>query len=77
MRSFVHAALSALAISTLVAGTALAQGGTVSPPASSSSGTIKIAYVNSQEIIAAAPGRAEAEAQIQKEIGRASCRERV
>lgn len=68
MRSFVHAALSALAISTLMAGTVLAQGGTVSPPASSSSGTIKIAYVNSQKILAEVPGRTDAEAQMQKEM---------
>jgi outer membrane protein len=70
MRSFVHAALSALAISTLTAGTALAQGGVV-PPAtssSSSSATPKIAYVNSQKILAEVPGRSDAEAQMQKEM---------
>ena len=56
MRSLVNAALGALAFTVIAAGTAVAQG----------SG--KIAYVNSQEIIAAAPGRAEAEAQIQKDM---------
>jgi outer membrane protein len=56
MRSLVNAALGALAFTMVVAGTAGAQGG------------LKIAYVNSQEIIAAAPGRAEAEAQIQKDM---------
>ncbi|HET7552935.1 MAG TPA: OmpH family outer membrane protein [Gemmatimonadaceae bacterium] len=56
MRSLVNAALGALAFTIITAGTAVAQGGG------------KIAYVNSQEIIAAAPGRAEAEAQIQKDM---------
>lgn len=56
MRSFVTAALGAVAFTVLGAGTVAAQAG------------MKIAYVNSQEIIAAAPGRAEAEAQIQKDM---------
>ena len=56
MRSFVNAALGALAFTMIAAGTAGAQGG------------LKIAYVNSQKIIAEAPGRAEAEAQIQKDM---------
>ncbi len=56
MRSLVNAALGALAFTIIAFGTAAAQGGA------------KIAYVNSQEIIAAAPGRAEAEAQIQKDM---------
>jgi len=68
MRSFVHAALSALAISTLMAGTAVAQGGVVPPATSSSGGSLKIAYVNSQKILAQVPGRSEAEAQMQKEM---------
>jgi outer membrane protein len=68
MRSFVHAALSALAISTLMAGTVQAQGGVVPPAASTSSGALKIAYVNSQKILAQVPGRTEAEAQMQKEM---------
>lgn len=56
MRSLVNAALGALAFTMIAAGTAGAQGG------------LKIAYVNSQKIIAEAPGRAEAEAQIQKDM---------
>jgi outer membrane protein len=56
MRSLVRAALGALALSTIAAGAALAQGGP------------KIAYINSQQVIAEAPGRAQAEAQIQKEM---------
>ncbi len=63
MRSFVNAALGAVAFTILAAGSAAAQG------------AMKIAYVNSQEIIAAAPGRAEAEAQIQKDMN--SYREQV
>ncbi|HEX6806519.1 MAG TPA: OmpH family outer membrane protein [Gemmatimonadaceae bacterium] len=70
MRSYVRAALSALAISTLMAGTVLAQGGVVPPTTSSpsSSATPKIAYVNSQKILAEVPGRSDAEAQMQKEM---------
>jgi len=68
MRSFVHAALPALAISTLIAGTAHAQGGVVPPTASASSGALRIAYVNSQKILDSVPGRSEAEAQMQKEM---------
>lgn len=58
MRSFVGAALGALAFSVITIGTAAAQ----------QSGPPKFAYINSQKIIAQAPGRAEAEAQIQKEM---------
>lgn len=57
MRSFVRVAMGALALSTLTAVTAHTQ-----------QGGLKIAYINSQQIIAAAPGRAEAEAQVQKEM---------
>lgn len=57
MRSFVRVALGALALSTLTAVAAHTQ----------QSG-MKIAYINSQQIIAAAPGRAQAEAQVQKEM---------
>ena len=56
MRSFVRAVLGALAIFAFTAGNALAQGGP------------KIAYINSQKILAEAPGRAEAEAQFQREM---------
>ncbi|MBX6332379.1 MAG: OmpH family outer membrane protein, partial [Gemmatimonadaceae bacterium] len=58
MRSFVRVMLSALVLTTLAAAGALAQG----------TGGMKVAYINSQKIIAEAPGRAEAEAQIQKEM---------
>lgn len=56
MRAFVRTALGALAFSSVFAAGAAAQGG------------LKIAYINSQKILAEAPGRAEAEAQIQKEL---------
>lgn len=62
MRSFVRAALGALAISTVTAGAALTQGGAPAPAA------LKIAWVNSQKIFAAVPGRSDAEAQMQKEM---------
>jgi outer membrane protein len=64
MRSFVCAALGALAISTVMAGAAVAQGGSVAAAA----GGLKIAFVNSQKIFAQVPGRTEAEAQMQKEM---------
>jgi len=57
MRSFVRVALGALALSTLTAAAAHSQ-----------QGGLKIAYINSQEIIAAAPGRSAAEAQVQQEM---------
>jgi outer membrane protein len=60
MRLIVRAALGALACSVFTAAGAFAQ--------SASPGTLKIAYINSQKIIAEAPGRAEAEGQIQKEM---------
>lgn len=56
MRSFVRAALGALAFSLVAAGAGAAQGAP------------KIAYINSQKILAETPGRAEAEAQIKKEM---------
>lgn len=56
MRSFVRAALGALAFSVVSLGAAAAQG------------VPKIAYIRSDKIIAQAPGRAEAEQQIQKEM---------
>lgn len=57
MRSVVRAALATVAFSTICASGALAQG------------TQRIAYINSNKILAQAPGRAEAEAQIDKEMG--------
>jgi outer membrane protein len=61
MSSFVRAAGGALALLLGVVGGVAAQAG--SPPTG-----FKIGYINSQKIIAEAPGRAEAEAQIQKEM---------
>jgi len=57
MRCTVRAALGALAFITIGTAGAAAQS---SPP--------KIAYINSQAILAQAPGRAEAEATLQKEM---------
>ncbi|MGH7623795.1 MAG: OmpH family outer membrane protein [Gemmatimonadaceae bacterium] len=57
MRSVVRAALVTVALSAICASGALAQG------------TQRIAYINSNKILAQAPGRAEAEAQIDKEMG--------
>lgn len=57
MRGLTRGALVALAL-TSIAATAGAQ----------QTAGAKIAYVNSQEILAAAPGRAEAEAQFEKEM---------
>lgn len=57
MRGLIRGALAALALTT-IGTTAAAQ-----QPAAA-----KIAYVNSQEILAAAPGRAEAEAQFEREM---------
>lgn len=58
MRSVVRAASLALGLVAAAAGTALAQQQQVP----------KFAYINSQEILAVAPGRAEAEAQFQREM---------
>ena len=57
MRGLIRGALVALAL-TSIAATAGAQ----------QAATTKLAYVNSQAILAAAPGRAEAEAQFEKEM---------
>ena len=51
--------LAIAAVTILSARPALAQGGTAAP---------KIAYINSQIILQQAPGRAEAEAQFEKEM---------
>jgi outer membrane protein len=59
MRSLIRATSLALALVTTGAGAAAAQG-----PAS----PLKIAYINSQQILAQAPGRAEAEAQFEREM---------
>jgi outer membrane protein len=55
MRCFVRAAIGALAFATVATGSAAAQSGP------------KIAYINSQKILAQAPGRAAAEAKLKQE----------
>jgi outer membrane protein len=62
MRLFVRAAAVGLA-SALATGGALAQQS--APPAASA---LRIAYINSQVILAQAPGRAEAESRFQREM---------
>jgi outer membrane protein len=63
MRVILRASVIALATSLTVAGTAAAQAqqGTATPA--------KIAYINSAQLLAQAPGRAEAEAQFDREVG--------
>jgi outer membrane protein len=63
MRVILRASVIALATSLIVAGTAAAQAqqGTATPA--------KIAYINSAQLLAQAPGRAEAEAQFDREVG--------
>src|SRR5436305_5662234 len=63
MRVLFRASSIALAASLTLVGVAGAQGSTA--PA----GTGKIGYINSQAILAQAPGRAEAEAQFEREVG--------
>jgi outer membrane protein len=62
MRVFLRASVIALATSLIVAGPAAleAQQGTAPP---------KIAYINSALLLQQAPGRAEAEAQFEREVG--------
>ena len=71
MRSLITAALTALALSTLApargsAQQTPAQATTAAAPGGANAG--KIAYIRSPDILASAPGRAEAEAQFQKEM---------
>jgi outer membrane protein len=63
MRVLIRASSHALATSLIVAGTAAAQAqqGTAVPA--------KIAYINSAQLLSQAPGRAEAEAQFEREVG--------
>jgi outer membrane protein len=63
MRVFFRASSIALATSLILVGTAGAQA-SQSPPAPA-----KIGYINSAQLLAQAPGRAEAEAQFEKEVG--------
>jgi outer membrane protein len=65
MRVFFRAGVFALATSLIVAGTAEAQApqqGTAAAPA-------KIGYINSALLLQQAPGRSEAEAQFEREVG--------
>lgn len=62
MRSLLRASTFALATSLIFAGTAGAQ-------ASQAPATTKIGYINSALLMQQAPGRAEAEAQFEKEVG--------
>ncbi|MDP9206385.1 MAG: OmpH family outer membrane protein [Gemmatimonadota bacterium] len=66
MRVLFRAGSLALATSLIIAGTAAAQAqqGTAGPAAPA-----KIAYINSAQLLAQAPGRAEAEAQFDREVG--------
>ena len=65
MRVLLRASLVALATSLIFAGAAAAQG----TAAASGPAPTKIGYINSQAILAQAPGRAEAEAQFDREVG--------
>jgi outer membrane protein len=62
MRLFLRASSIALFTSLIVAGTASAQASQGTAPA-------KIAYINSALLLQQAPGRAEAEAQFDREVG--------
>ena len=63
MRVLLRACTIALATSLIVVGTAEAQASQPPPPAA------KIGYINSAMLLQQAPGRAEAEAQFEKEVG--------
>lgn len=62
MRVLLRASVIALATSLIVVGTAAAQAQGTAVPA-------KIAYINSALLLQQAPGRAEAEAQFEREVG--------
>jgi outer membrane protein len=62
MRVLCRAGFLALVISLIVAGTAAAQ-------APATVAQAKIAYINSAQLLREAPGRAEAEAQFEREVG--------
>jgi outer membrane protein len=64
MRLLSRASLFALATSLIVAGTARAQTTQASPQV-----PVKIGYINSALLLQEAPGRAEAEAQFDREVG--------
>lgn len=62
MRLLLRASVIALSTSLTFAGAAAAQGAAAAPPT-------KIGYINSAQILQQAPGRAEAEAQFDREVG--------
>jgi len=64
MRVLLRASVFALATSLIVAGTARAQAAPSSAPV-----PLKIGYINSALLLQEAPGRAEAEAQFDREVG--------
>jgi outer membrane protein len=64
MRVLVRASVVALATSLTITGTARAQAASNAPP-----GPVKIGYINSALLLQEAPGRAEAEAQFDREVG--------
>src|SRR3954468_3764620 len=65
MRVLLRASVFALATSLIVAGTARAQTASAGAPP----GPVKIGYINSAQLLQEAPGRAEAEAQFEREVG--------
>ena len=67
MRMLLRASAIALATSLIFAASASSQA--TSTTASSGPAPTKIGYINSQAILAQAPGRAEAEAQFDREVG--------
>ena len=60
MSTFFRAGFAALSTSLILAGSAGAQ---------AASGPVKIGYINSAQLLQQAPGRAEAEAQFEREVG--------
>ncbi|MEO8909288.1 MAG: OmpH family outer membrane protein [Gemmatimonadaceae bacterium] len=64
MRVLLRASSIALATSLIVMGTAAGQTSATTPPV-----TVKIGYINSALLLQEAPGRAEAEAQFDREVG--------
>jgi outer membrane protein len=67
MRVILRASVFALATSLILSGTASAQ--TATTAASAPAGPVKIGYINSAQLLQEAPGRAEAEAQFDREVG--------
>ena len=57
------------AVASTVAAPAVFAQGSTSTSASSSTGGLRVAYINSQKILQEAPGRAEAEAAFDKKTG--------